>query len=80
MLNSFETSATVGGQGDIHLAALPFQPGTEVEVVVSPKASTAVVDEQLRADKLFAALDLARNSDSIGRLHRDDLYDRDNIH
>ena len=40
-MNAYETSTTVGGQGEIHLADVPFQPGTEVEVTVSPKRKSA---------------------------------------
>jgi len=37
-MNTFETSATVQDQGQIHVAGVPFAPGTEVEVTISPKA------------------------------------------
>ena len=33
----FETSATVEDQGQVHVAGVPFAPGTEVEVTISPK-------------------------------------------
>ena len=33
----FETSATVGEQGQVHLAGVPFAPGTKVEVTISAK-------------------------------------------
>jgi len=81
-MSAYETSTTVGGQGDIHLAALPFQPGTEVEVIISPKSvdTPAVAGVSDRLAKLFAALDLARNNRPIGALKREELYDRDNIH
>ena len=36
-MNSYETSATVEDQGQVHLAGVPFAPGTEVEVTISPK-------------------------------------------
>jgi hypothetical protein len=72
-MNHYETSATIGGQGDIHLAGLPFTPGTEVEIVVSPKPATEAND---RAARLFAALDKARNTEPVGPLNREELYDR----
>lgn len=77
-MSNFETSTTVGGQGDIHLAGLPFTPGTEVEVVVTPKPATAAKsDERLAA--LFHALDHAHNQAPIGPLRRDELYYRDDV-
>ncbi len=36
-MNIYETSATVEDQGRIHVAGVPFAPGTEVEVTISPK-------------------------------------------
>jgi hypothetical protein len=83
-MNHYETSATIGGQGDLHLAGLPFTPGTEVEIVVSPKPAAAdpqqpsVSSEQTpsRVRELFAALDKARNTEPVGPLHREELYDR----
>jgi hypothetical protein len=40
-MNSFGTSATVQSTGDILVAGVPFAPGTEVEVVISPKRKSA---------------------------------------
>ena len=34
----YETSATVEDRGQVHVAGVPFAPGTEVEVTISPKA------------------------------------------
>jgi hypothetical protein len=80
-MNAYETSTTVGGQGDIHLAGVPFQPGTEVEIIICPKTVSAsppsTADERILA--LMAALDHAHNVEPIGSLRRDDLYDRDNV-
>ena len=36
-MNIFETTATVEDQGQVRLAGVPFAPGTEVEVTISPK-------------------------------------------
>jgi len=79
-VNAYETSATVGGHGEIHLAGVPFQPGTEVEVTISPKPadiSRALDSNHLGA--LFAALDHGRNNEPIGSLRREELYDRDDV-
>ncbi len=41
-MKSFETSTTVGPQGDVRVLGTPFAPGDEVEVVVSPKRVSPV--------------------------------------
>jgi hypothetical protein len=81
-MNAFETSTTIEGQGEIHLVGIPFQPGTEVEVVVSPKirGGVARADAGARVDALLAALDRARNTEPVGPLRREELYDRNNLH
>ncbi len=81
-MSDYETTTTVGGQGEIHLAGVPFQPGTEVEVIISPKMSDVSpgVDVSHRLGPLLAALDHARNDQPIGSLRREELYDRDNLH
>lgn len=78
-MGDYETITTVGGLGDIHLVGVPFQPGTEVEVVVTPKKTNGetAADDNERVSALFSALDHARNSESIGSLRREELYDRD---
>lgn len=40
-MKSFETSTTVEPQGDIRVIGVPFAPGTEVEVTISPKRKSA---------------------------------------
>jgi hypothetical protein len=85
VMNAYETTSTVGEQGQVHLTAVPFAPGTEVEITVSPKlpadqaltadeARLAAARERMR--ELFAALDRGRNTGSIGPLRREELYDR----
>jgi hypothetical protein len=36
-VNMYETSATVEDQGRVRVAGVPFAPGTQVEVTISPK-------------------------------------------
>ena len=36
-MDTYETSATVESEGRLHLAGVPFKPGTEVEVMIAPK-------------------------------------------
>jgi hypothetical protein len=40
-MNTYETSATVEDQGQVRVAGVPFAPGTEVEVTISPKRRPA---------------------------------------
>ncbi len=40
VMSSFETSATVGEQGSVQVAGVPFAPGTEVRVIVAPKRAS----------------------------------------
>ena len=40
-MSTFETSATVGEQGRVLVAGVPFAPGTEVEVTISSKRRSA---------------------------------------
>jgi hypothetical protein len=78
-MNTYETTATVEDQGQVHLAGVPFEPGTAVEIIIKPApnrgptTATPVVD---RAARLFAALDKARNTEPVGPLRREELYDR----
>ena len=39
-MKTYETFATVEEQGQVKLAGVPFAPGTEVEVTVSPKRTS----------------------------------------
>ncbi|HEY2881151.1 MAG TPA: hypothetical protein VGJ15_01930 [Pirellulales bacterium] len=56
-MNSYETSAKVEPGGRLHLASVPFAPGTEVEVFINPKRSASadfisqwnLISSQLRA-------------------------------
>ena len=79
-MNSYETSATVEAQGQVSLAGLPFEPGTRVDVVVTPvekEHSSSASDVAARAQRLLSALDQARNTEPVGPLKRSELYDRD---
>jgi hypothetical protein len=40
-MNSFETSATVEDQGRVLVVGVPFAPGTQVEISISPKRRSA---------------------------------------
>ena len=80
-MSPYETFTIVGQHGDIHLAGLPFQPGAEVEVVVSPKPThpgEPATDDP--AARLLAALQHAHNTESVGAPRRYELHDRISIH
>jgi hypothetical protein len=75
-MKHFETSATVQGTGEIHLVGLPYLAGTEVDILVTPKAPATGDD---RVATLMSALDRASNDKSVGRLRREELYDRNGL-
>jgi hypothetical protein len=77
-MNTFETSAIVEDQGQIRVAGVPFAPGTEVEITIkpAPNGANATREGTDRVSRLFAALDKARNTETVGPLRREDLYDR----
>jgi hypothetical protein len=71
---TYQTSAKVADHGEVRVSGVPFAPGTEVEVTVSPARTSAQVRD--RAARLFAALDAARHTEPVGALRREELYDR----
>jgi hypothetical protein len=80
MMNTYETIATVEAEGQIHIAGVPFDPGTQVEIIIRQiENGTDAVDaaHRDRSARLLAALSRGRNSEAIGPLRRDDFYDRD---
>jgi hypothetical protein len=40
-MQAYETSTTVQGEGVVSVAGVPFEPGTEVEVMISPRRKSA---------------------------------------
>jgi hypothetical protein len=40
-MKAFEASATVQPQGDVRVAGVPFAPGTEVKIIISPARKSA---------------------------------------
>ena len=39
-MQAYETSTTVQGQGVISISGIPFEPGTQVRVIVAPKRAS----------------------------------------
>lgn len=74
----YETSATVEDHGQVHVAGVPFAPGTAVEITIK-LAQNGGHETPLATDRtsaLFAALNKSRNTESVGPLRREELYDR----
>jgi hypothetical protein len=81
-VTQYETSATVDNQGQVRVIGVPFAPGTEVEVIVREKVvseaghpAATVEDARVRMKELFVRLQ-GRNTEPVGPLRRDELYDR----
>jgi hypothetical protein len=82
-METYETSATVQEQGQVVVAGVPFEPGTRVEVTITPTENGAELPTAAtpdRAARLLAALDKARNTETVGPLRRAELYDRSVLH
>jgi hypothetical protein len=81
-MNTYETSARVEEQGQVRIVGVPFAPGTEVKVSICEKAAPVPTaeakkpeDAPARMSELFAQV-RGRNTESIGPLRREELYDR----
>lgn len=86
-MSTFETSATVQEHGRIHLAGVPFAPGTEVEITISPKVPSTDQLTSPNADPLAAARDRMRELfrtikgfRNSPRIPREELYERGSLH
>ncbi len=67
-MNSYETSATVENEGEVHIAGVPFAPGTKVEVTISRKRVSA---------EEFVAAWMRVCADLRGRTGMEELSDED---
>ena len=86
-MNTFETITTVEENGQVHVAGVPFEAGTEVAVRISPKSlaadevssaeETALAAARERMRELFKSVKGFRNSP---RIPREDLYERGRVH
>jgi len=84
-MRTYETSATVEEQGRVRVTGVPFEPGTEVEVRISPKvrndevthpddAALAAARDRMR--ELFRTIKGFRNSP---RIPREELHERGSL-
>ena len=81
-MNTYETTATVEDLGQVRVAGVPFAPGTEVEVLIRAKVAPHASRPPANAEEthvpmrdLFARV-RARNTEPVGPLRREELYDR----
>ena len=82
-MSTYETCATVQEQGRVLVAGVPFAPGTEVEVTISPKARSAnegsgSEDEAWAAarDRMRDVLATTKGFRNSPRIPREELYER----
>lgn len=82
-MSIFETSGTVQEQGRILVAGVPFAPGTEVEITISPKVRSedgvTYPDDAVLAASRDRMRDLFRTIKGFRmtpRIPREELYER----
>ncbi len=83
-MEAYATSATVEAEGQVRLAGVPFAPGTEVEVTISPKRppvqdsadEPALAAARARMQELFRTVKGFRLSPKIPR---EELYERGSL-
>jgi hypothetical protein len=82
-MSTYETSATVEEQGRILVAGVPFAPGTEVAVTITPKEGAADKVTAPDGDGLAAARDRMRELfrtvkgfRMAPKIPREELYER----
>ena len=83
-MKAYETSATIGKQGELRVDGLPFAPGTDVQVTVtevaSPQASNAEATVIASRERMRQLFDRIRGYRGASMLRREDLYDRRGLH
>ncbi len=76
-MKTYETSAIIDAAGQLCVSGVPFAPGTQVEVRIQPAPDSASEAGGDPATRLLVALDQGRNTEAVGPLRREQLYDRD---
>jgi hypothetical protein len=86
-MNTYETTATVDEQGRVLVAGVPFAPGAEVEVTISPKARpaeevTSAGDEALDTarDRMRELFRTVKGFRMAPRIPREELYERGRLY
>lgn len=80
-MNTFETIATVEDHGQVRVGGVPFEPGTRVEVTIRESSAMAQPDPDsppVSVKDLLARL-RGRNTEPVGPLRREELYDRQRL-
>ena len=81
-MQTYETTATVGEHGQVHLAGVPFEPGTRIGVTISPQVGpapegpgedVALAARRERMRELFRTIKGFR---MVPRCSREEIYDR----
>ena len=82
-MQTYETCTTVEDAGQVHVAGVPFAPGTQVDVSISPKGISsngetppddrALAAARARMKDIFRTVKGFRTSPKIPR---DELYER----
>ncbi len=82
-MNTYETTATVEGQGEVRVAGVPFAAGTEVEITISPKARTTdeIIASENEAwaaarERMREVLQTTKGFRNSPRIPREELYER----
>ncbi|MBO0700152.1 MAG: hypothetical protein J2P46_17260 [Zavarzinella sp.] len=82
-MNTFETSATIGDHGQLHLDGVPFATGTAVKVSIRPQARTEAESPDIDTEGVTAArarmrelFRTVRGFRMAPKIAREDLYDR----
>jgi hypothetical protein len=85
-MGAFETSAIVEEQGRVLVAGVPFAPGTEVAITISPKEQTEDGGKPADEEALAVARDRMRHlfRTITGfrmsfRIPREELYERGRV-
>lgn len=77
-MNTYETSATVEGQGQVHLSGVPFAPGTEVEITISPKSAADPSLEQAR-ERMRELFRTVKGFHGTPKIPREELHERGSL-
>jgi hypothetical protein len=79
-MKSYQTFGTVESHGRIVVGGVPFAAGTEVAITIRERAepqtdTTHLEGVRVRVRDVFEHV-RARNTESVGPLRREELYDR----
>ena len=79
-MNTFEASAMVEAEGQVRVTGVPFEPGTKVEVTITPVAGEVhpAEDEALAAarSRMRELFRTVKGFRMTPKLLREELYDR----